>query len=354
MPLQPDDFKALAAIAKRYVLTRDQVHRICFDEALSGRSIRKRLQRLRTSNYLTRHRVPVALPDTNGAAPVYYMTKPGCEALAAYFDDERFIATNTRTPRADRLAHWIAINDTRIVIEQAIARQSEVQLDGWITEWEVINKDAAKDNQFVLHAQLCADPPLSCSPDAAFRALGAWRKKSLLPRSRTSANFIAAPDCSPQIERLRRPRQRTSFTGSTFRTRTLDRVFCAPRHQLRTTAVPRQPTAMRKQPRRGDLWLYVNKKQLNPSDVIPTRANRDEPRTVNSDRSSNPSIVSQRFLMVLFATHQPTCGRSELRPSGYNACCVWTLIFRMQHCVGCHISFPILLWQTQTPKPTSP
>ena len=168
MPVQPDDFQVLAAIARHYLLTREQIQSICFPEQSSGRATRRRLLRLRDAGYLTRHRVPVALPDTNGAAPVYYVTKSGAEALAAFFDDDRFLTTNTRHPRADRLSHWVAINQTRLLLERAIAAQSCVELGGWFTEWETVNKDAATTEQFVLHTQLSENPPLSCSPDAAF------------------------------------------------------------------------------------------------------------------------------------------------------------------------------------------
>lgn len=264
MPLQPDDFKALAAIAKRYVLTRDQIHRICFDASLSGRAIRKRLQRLRTAGYLTKHSVPVALPETNGAAPVYYMTKTGCIALASYFDDERFIATNCRTPRADRLAHWIAINDTRIVIEQAIAMQSEVKLDGWITEWEVINKDASLTNQFALHTQLSTEPPLSCSPDAAFvLSVRDVRKVFYLEQDQgtSSPKQIAVRKSKGYAGLAGRQLHKKHFPDSNF-----DRfsVVVVTNSDYRCTATAQ---SMKKQ-LRPDLWLYINKRKLTPATFL--------------------------------------------------------------------------------------
>ena len=72
MPVQPDDFKALAAVAKYYVLTREQIQSICWPDQTSGRATRKRLLRLLNSGFLSRHSVPVALPEIGGAAPVYY------------------------------------------------------------------------------------------------------------------------------------------------------------------------------------------------------------------------------------------------------------------------------------------
>lgn len=168
MPLTELDMNVLKALATYYVLTREQVQTLCSPEHASGRGTRKRLCRLGKAGYVVKHRVPIALPGTNGAAPVYYPTKKGAEALASYFDDERFYATNTKNPRADRLSHWIACNSTRILIEHAIERLPQIDLIRFINEWETINKDGQKSDQFCLHTQLVKDPPLSCSPDAAF------------------------------------------------------------------------------------------------------------------------------------------------------------------------------------------
>ncbi len=168
MPLTELDMNVLKTISTLYVATREQVQTVCCAEHASGRGTRKRLSRLGKAGYLIKHRVPVALPGTNGAAPVYYPTKKGAEALASYFDDERFYATNTKHPRADRLSHWIACNTTRILVEKAIEKLPQVELVRWINEWETVNKDDAKTDQFCLHTQLVESPPLSCSPDAGF------------------------------------------------------------------------------------------------------------------------------------------------------------------------------------------
>ncbi|MCA9129704.1 MAG: replication-relaxation family protein, partial [Planctomycetales bacterium] len=168
MPLTELDMAVLRAIATYYVLTREMVQQLCCASHASGRGARKRLSRLRQAGYIVQHRVPVALPDTNGAAPVYYATRKGAEALASFYGDDEFLATNTKTPRADRLAHWIAINQTRLLVEAAVTELPMVKLLRWITEWETCNKSAATSDQFYLHTQLSEHPPLSCSPDAGF------------------------------------------------------------------------------------------------------------------------------------------------------------------------------------------
>ena len=164
MPLTELDMAVLKTVATYYVLTREQVQSLCCAEHASGRGTRKRLSRLGQAGYIIKHRVPVALPSTNGAAPVYYPTKKGCEALASYFDDERFYATNTKNPRADRLSHWIASNTTRILVEKAIERLPNVDLIRWINEWETVNKGDSKSDQFCLHHTLYAHKASFCIP----------------------------------------------------------------------------------------------------------------------------------------------------------------------------------------------
>jgi hypothetical protein len=168
MPVTETDVRLLEAVARYYVLTREQIARLCQLKHASGRSTRKHLSKLLQGGYLQRHNVPVALPGSNGAAPVYYPTKAGAELLASWFDDARYVATMTRHPRADRLSHWIELNNTRIVIEQAIARQTEVKLENWISEYEIINKDATEPERFTLQTTLREIPPLPCSPDTGF------------------------------------------------------------------------------------------------------------------------------------------------------------------------------------------
>lgn len=280
MQLQPADFQALATVATCYVLTREQVHRICFDPTINQRSTRKRLLRLKKAGYLTRHAVPVALPNTNGAAPVYYVTKPGCEALASYFDDGRFMATNTRTPRADRLAHWIEINNTRIIIERAISLQDEVKLDDFTTEWEVINKDAAKENQFALHTQLCTEPPLSCSPDAAFQLTVRGVKKVFYleqDRATSSPHQIAARKSKGYAGLIERQLHKTHFPDTT-----LDQfsILLVTTSDYRCTETAK---AMKKQ-QRGDLWLYINQKKLTPESFL------HEPIVTNHEGEIGPLV----------------------------------------------------------------
>lgn len=168
MPLTELDMSILALIARYYVVTREQLQRLTGQEQGSGRGMRKHLLRLRKAGLIVMHRMQITLPGMNGAAPVYYPTRQAAEALASFYDDDGFLATNTRHPRADRLSHWVSINDVRILVEQAAERIPALKLVRWITEWQTVNPLDEKSNQFCLHTQLTETPPLSCSPDAAF------------------------------------------------------------------------------------------------------------------------------------------------------------------------------------------
>jgi hypothetical protein len=258
MQVQPDDFNVLATIARYYLLTRDQIQSICFPDQSSGRATRRRLLRLREANYLTRHRVPVALPERNGAAPVYYVTKSGAEALASYFEDERFLATNTKHPRADRLSHWTAINQTRLLLERAIAAQSHVKLAGWFTEWETVNKDAADKDQFVLHTQLSEEPPLSCSPDAAFMlTVHEVSKVFYLEQDlgTSSPTQIAARKTKGYASMLQRELHRKHFPDTTL---SRFSVLVVTNSSYRCRAIGE---ALRKRPN-PEAWLLINQKEL--------------------------------------------------------------------------------------------
>ncbi|MEZ6088196.1 MAG: replication-relaxation family protein [Pirellulaceae bacterium] len=110
------------------------VQQLCCASHTSGRGARKRLSRLRQAGYIVQHRVPVALPDTNGAAPVYYATERA-EALAGLHGDDEVSCDQYENTRADRLAHWIAINQTRLWSKR-LRLVPMVKLLHWITEWK--------------------------------------------------------------------------------------------------------------------------------------------------------------------------------------------------------------------------
>ncbi len=262
--LQPDDYAVLRVFARYYVLRRAQVQTLCFPAHTSGRATRRRVQRLKESGYLTRHNVPVAIPGSNGASPVFFVSKKGAEALATHFDDASFMATNTRSPRADRLAHWIAVNDTRIIIEQAVAQSDAVELLSWVSEYEVINKDEAKSQQFALHTHLSDNPPLSCSPDAGFvLSTQGFHKVFYLEQDRgtSSPKQVAARKTKGYAELARRKGHRRHFSDTNVARFS---VLVVTNSNYRCTAIGDELRTRD----RGDLWLLINQQELTAQSFL--------------------------------------------------------------------------------------
>lgn len=219
MPITETDIAFLKALARYYVLTRDQLQRLGGRQDVSDRSVRKHLLKLQQAELITKHRVPVLMPGTNGAAPVYYVTKAGAQHLAAWYDDERYLKINTREPRGDRLNHWIAVNETRIILETALPLVPGLILDRWINEWEEIDQEPGTRPSFTLHTQLRDTPPLSCSPDAGFLlSVHGHSKVYYLERDlgTSSPQQIAARKTKGYAELARQQGHRTHFPTTTL------------------------------------------------------------------------------------------------------------------------------------------
>lgn len=264
MPLTPIDYELLRTIARYYVLTRPQIQQLCFADHNSGRATRKRLTKLRHAGYITKHKMPVLLPAMQSAAPAYYLTKQGTEALAAYYDDDAWLATNTKHPRADRLAHWISIANVRIEIEQALSLQSYVKMLKWYTEWETINKESHSDQQFTLHVQFSQSPRLSCSPDAAMLLSVAGVSKVFyleVDLGTSSPHQIAARKTKGYEELGVQQYHRIHFPETTLDDFSV-LMITTNGYRCRATAkaVSRCPGAER--------WLFVDRREITPESFL--------------------------------------------------------------------------------------
>ncbi len=78
MMVTQNDIAVLRALAEFYVLTRAQIHRICFPRHRDGRATRKRLSRLVHHGYVGKLATPVAFPGGN-AGPAYFPAPKGIE-----------------------------------------------------------------------------------------------------------------------------------------------------------------------------------------------------------------------------------------------------------------------------------
>ncbi len=163
------DIKILFDVDRYHVLNRPQIQRLHFPDDSTGRATRRRLAELVSSQLLNRQNLLYCHPQAGAPSAVFHPSKKGCELLADHFDDPRFLLTPTDGLLPHLLPHWIALSDTHIILDQAIGRQDQVQLDGWINEYDVVNKDEqAPEKRYRLYTMIRPNPKLACAPDAAF------------------------------------------------------------------------------------------------------------------------------------------------------------------------------------------
>jgi hypothetical protein len=162
------DILILVALVRYYVLNRQQVQRLVFPNDPNGRITRRRLQILVDEHLINRQNTLFCHPSA-APAPVYFPARKGCELLADHFEDPRYLVTPTAPPIPHHTFHWLAVSDTHIALDEAIRGQEEVAIDGWINEWDVVNKDESRpEKRFQLYTLLQDRPRLVCVPDAAF------------------------------------------------------------------------------------------------------------------------------------------------------------------------------------------
>lgn len=129
------DLQVVHALARYFVLNRQQIQRLCFDGDDDGRVTRRRLLKLVQLGVIQKQ--PLQMHNMDGGSPssVYYPSRRGLEILAETLDDKRFLLVSSQSPQPHHVLHWLAVSDTHITIDAAIARQTDVQIDGWINEW---------------------------------------------------------------------------------------------------------------------------------------------------------------------------------------------------------------------------
>ena len=162
------DILILHALVQYFVLNRQQIQRLVFPDDNNGRITRRRLQLLVDNHFINRQNMLYCFPGVS-PAPVYYPSQKGCDFLAEHLDDDRIQQTPTQTPIHHHVLHWLAVSDTHITLNEAIGAQEDAAVEGWINEWDVVNKDeTAPEKKFRLYTLLRDNPRLVCAPDAAF------------------------------------------------------------------------------------------------------------------------------------------------------------------------------------------
>lgn len=176
--IQERDIAILLALVRYYVLNTAQIRALVFPNLPDGRVARRRLQTLADAHLLNRQNVQVCSVMNQSPPLVYYPSRGGCEFLARHFDDDKYLLTPTRSPVPHHVQHWLAVTDTHITFDTAVARQEDVQINGWLNEWDVANKQESDfDKHFRLYTLIRHTPKLVCVPDAAFLLVKDGHKK---------------------------------------------------------------------------------------------------------------------------------------------------------------------------------
>ena len=157
----------LMAFARYGFLTRRHVQQQFFPKSADGREARRCLARLVKKGLIRQHSVLGGSGRDSVLAPVYLLTAEGREYLAEETGDEAFLYKPIALPHP--LVHALAVVEFHITFDAAIAAQTDVALEAWHTEGDVINADELDQAKHLrLHTKLSYKPKGSCSPDAAF------------------------------------------------------------------------------------------------------------------------------------------------------------------------------------------
>jgi hypothetical protein len=259
------DWLIVQLVCHFYVLNRPQIQQLCFPNDQTGRAARRRLQELVTAGLISRHRAQVLYPDTAPASSVYYPSRKGCELLAERTGDERFLVTPTQCPLPHHVMHWLAVTDTHIKLDRAIAGQNHVRLDGWINEWDVVNKDEVEpQKRFRLYTLLSDNPKLVCAPDSSFMmTVMGFSKVFYLEQDRetSGAAQVAARKCKGYAELAARQGHTRHFPESNVPTFT---VLCVAPQQRRRDALRK---AMNEKVG-AVLWKFAAATELTPETFL--------------------------------------------------------------------------------------
>ncbi|MDP1796577.1 MAG: replication-relaxation family protein [Planctomycetaceae bacterium] len=169
MVLQERDIAALLICARCFIVSASQIRRVCYPDDTTGRVTRRRLTKMVHEGVLFRRRLAVVNPTDGAATPVYHLTKTGREFLASHFDDPQFLHLPIEPSQPQHLQHYVAVAETRLLLDAAVSQHADVKLHRWCHEDAILNPeepDATKRRR--LFTELSTSPKLVCVPDAAF------------------------------------------------------------------------------------------------------------------------------------------------------------------------------------------
>jgi len=259
------DIAVLLAVVRYYVLNRQQIQRLVFPNDPHGRVTRRRLQALVDAHLINRQAMLVCHPAAGAPAPVYYPSRRGCELLAEQTADDRFLATPTAAPQQHHMLHWLAVSETHIVFDEAASQHPDVKIDGWLNEWDVVNKDeSAPEKRYRIYSLLRENPRLVCAPDAALLlSLRSHRKVFYLEQDRATSGVqqIAASKTQGYAVMAERSWHRRHFSDATVDSFSV--LMIAPSGRRRDAlrrAIESKPGA--------SLWRFASHEDLQPETLF--------------------------------------------------------------------------------------
>ena len=193
------------------------------------------------------------------AGSVYYPSQKGCEVLAEHAGDDSYLLTPTQCPQPHHIAHWLAVTETHLKLDEATEGQDAVQLGEWINEWDTVNKDEQEpEKRYRLYTLLGDNPRLICAPDSAFMltALG-YTKVFYLEQDRgtTGVRQVVARKSKGYAELASRGCHRSHFPGTNVDSFT---VVCIAHNDRRRDALRRAFSGIQG----SELWKFCSATDL--------------------------------------------------------------------------------------------
>ena len=259
------DLSILRAVARYYVLNRQQIQRLVFPEDTHGRITRRRLQSLIDADLLSRQPMLVCHPVNGLPAPVYYPSFKGNALLAEMTGNDRFLAIPAQQPTMHHVWHWLAVSETHITFDQAIGLQNDIHIVDWHNEYDTVNPaESSPEKRFRLYTLLRSSPRLICAPDAAFLLSTRGHSKVFYleqDRATTGVHQIAASKTQGYSVLAEVNGHRRHFPETTIDTFTV--LIVAPNARRRD--------ALRKtigEKRGATLWRFASQEDMMPEKLL--------------------------------------------------------------------------------------
>lgn len=167
--LTPRDHSVLLFIATYDIVTRSMITRELFPGD-DGRVTRKRLSVMRALELVNQAQMRMTNPSILGGigAPVYFAGQKLPAFLAQEQQDDRYLLLNSATPSWMFLYHGVAVAETHLLLNKAVAQMAGARLVEWIGERTIADRTAADARSGRFRLIVYLSEKLICKPDAAF------------------------------------------------------------------------------------------------------------------------------------------------------------------------------------------